>query len=169
MDNKFNIIESKYLKKLKEDDPHRIFFTNTIKSLIKFDLFDENYQHLLNMKIDEIQKYCEFDTIVEALEYVIYNIKELKNKDSHNEHRKETDFYTARDNFVKKLKENYYRIDIKQIENIEYIKDIPTKEEKLQKAKDNLFKFLREDCNTGKKRALNITNILNALKKTIID
>ncbi len=153
-----------------ENEAHRIYFTKVIRELIKYDLLDEDSQSSFDAKIKEVRNYCEFDTILEAINHILYNLDELRSKDPHNENDLDTRFYNARDNFIKHLQANKYHSHmIREIEKIKYINHVPTKEEKLQTAKDKLYTYLLEDCKTSKKNALNITNILNLLKKTILD
>lgn len=151
-----------------KEDTTIAYYKSEIKRLIKYDLLNEYTQGDLDSKINEIKKNCEFETVIEALEHVLTYLEELKDKDKHNENRKKINFEKARDNFIKELEKNYHNVDIKIIKEIKFL-DFPTKQDKLEIAKNKLYDFLINDCKTGKKRALEIKTILNFLKKTTIN
>lgn len=150
---------------MKYNDKQKDWFITRIKEYLKYESFNEEEQYKIDIKIAEINTYCEFDTIIEAIEYFTYEIEYLENKDKHNENRIEDTFYKTKDAFIKELKKTYHHHIAVKLEKLEYIPNVDTKEEKLKKTKENLFHFLVKDCKTGKKRATEITNILNFLKK----
>lgn len=145
-------------QKLLIGNPHRQYFIECISEVLKLN-------ELPMYIIDDIYTYCEFDTVLEAIE-ARWWIVDMRKKDQKHEHRNKEQFLNAQIKFAEMLKNAGMNGREREIMNIEYEPNMRlsgTYEDALKESKELLYKFLIDDCGTGQNRAKNIVNILEEI------
>lgn len=148
-------IKEHYLIKLSDDDEIRKYFGNQLSEILQVDqikLFNITY---------EINNYCEFDTILGAIESSKDVVKKLENKDKNHHHRKKDKFYKQIYDTIELLRANGNFKEAQILEKIQYTPILLSKEDQLKEQKEILFYSLVEHCKTSKARASILLKILD--------
>jgi len=154
----------------KLEDHHilRDFFTTLLKKFLNMNNHD--YEDWGYDIFSEIHYLCEFKQVLEFITS-IKKTKQLRNKDTHNEKRREKQFETAKNNFIEKLLQNNQSDKVLAIKEISFCPE-PTREDMIKLHKKTLYTLLTgyvEDirlnghCNTPKARAKKIIKIIDKI------